>query len=138
MTATLEGTYLDPKLVIHIDDANREQPIFDGLFKEMVKGGSEVALELQEYLKRMDDKQHETPEDTVQFAAIEWDGETCHHGIPVKANCLECEDGIAPSTGTAFFLATQEVKRGKVYGKTKSQRRPWYKKLWAAIWEVTE
>lgn len=126
---TLAGSYLDPKLVIHIDETNAESPIFDGLFKELVKNGSEVALELQEYLKRMDEKKHEAPEDTVQFAAIGWDGETCHHGIPVEANCLECEYGHAPSPGTAFFIASQEVKKGKVYGKTKQQRRPWWKKL---------
>lgn len=143
MTATLEGSYLDPKLVIHIDDENMQQPIFEGLFKEMVKGGSEVALELQEYLKRMDAKRHEVPDDTVSFPALDPEyGETCEHGLPARATCSWCLDGIASSktepAAATYVIGDGPLKKGKLYGKTKKQRRRWYRKVWDAIWEVTE
>lgn len=134
----LAGTYLDPMLVVHLDEENWQSPIFDGLFKEMVKGGSEVALELQEYLKVQDKKKFEAPEEvTMSFPALDPEyGPVCTHGIPEHADCTYCNEGLAPHEprpANAYIIASRQ---GRVYGKTKAQRRRWWKKIWDAIWEV--
>lgn len=142
---TLAGTYLDPQLVLFIEDDQFQSPIFDELLHETVAKGSTIALELKEFLDTMDRKRHEAPDvPTEAFRAIDPEyGPTCDHGLPIDATCTYCLEGLAPNDPRAantIIIATREARQGKVYGKTQRERRPWWQKLldWLALMEETK
>ena len=130
--------YLDPQLIIHTDQPTA--PILDEFIKETVQKGSDMILDLLQFLREQDAKVHETPDDTHAFPVIK-EGilvkDVCPHNVPRAATCTWCLEGIASTTTEDI---TQNVRiisptwnkktTSKVYNLSRWQRISLYVRTW--------